>query len=347
METKRKLLPDVVKGFAVIMVILGHCIQELYGADYSGNMLYFQNELYQFVYSFHMPLFMLISGYFAYNGMGSPQKCVKRILKCLVPVFVFTGLDFLRLYIEASVKKVDFPYDGIGSFFHVAYYDNLWFLWAVSVCYLVVYLIHTLFKDNLIVYVVLFISLFFIPDDYNLFMYKFMLPFFVAGYFWNRFFKYFTKFYKESLRRKILCLAVLGAVFAILVPIYNEKVFIYVSGYNIFNATWYKMVACDMYRMIVGFVGSAFFICLFDVLLKARENPPAVFTVLSKLGKLSMEIYILQGYIILLVLKRFTDRYPGKWWLVPAGTVVTTVVSYFLGALYQRLRRCTNGKSGT
>lgn len=59
---KRELYPDIIKGIAIILVVLGHCIQ--FGSAFSTNLLFFKSSIFIAIYSFHMPLFMLISGYF-------------------------------------------------------------------------------------------------------------------------------------------------------------------------------------------------------------------------------------------------------------------------------------------
>lgn len=53
---------DMLKGFAIIMVIAGHAVQYLI----SGH--YYDKEVYLLIYSFHMPLFMAITGFFASGG---------------------------------------------------------------------------------------------------------------------------------------------------------------------------------------------------------------------------------------------------------------------------------------
>ncbi len=68
---KRDPLPDIIRGFAILLVILGHCIQEGNGAAFSNQMQYFDDRLYQLIYSFHMPLFALVAGYFAYPSIKS------------------------------------------------------------------------------------------------------------------------------------------------------------------------------------------------------------------------------------------------------------------------------------
>lgn len=48
---------DQLKGITILLVVIGHLIEHNAGRD---------NFLWTFIYSFHMPLFMFISGYLAY-----------------------------------------------------------------------------------------------------------------------------------------------------------------------------------------------------------------------------------------------------------------------------------------
>ena len=66
--TKRNIYIDFVKGIAIVLVVLGHCIQYGSGHVYLFEEEFFNNSLYKLIYSFHMPLFILISGFlFAYS----------------------------------------------------------------------------------------------------------------------------------------------------------------------------------------------------------------------------------------------------------------------------------------
>ena len=69
---------DIIKGFAIILVVLGHSIQFGSGYDFRANAECFNNWLYRIIYSFHMPLFM-IGGVFGgnYNIKEKPVDCYK------------------------------------------------------------------------------------------------------------------------------------------------------------------------------------------------------------------------------------------------------------------------------
>lgn len=60
MNNNRFIAFDILKLFAIFLVIYGHCILHLQNHSYDIK----ENIMYRFVASFHMPLFMAISGYF-------------------------------------------------------------------------------------------------------------------------------------------------------------------------------------------------------------------------------------------------------------------------------------------
>ena len=55
----RNNIIDSPKGFAILLMVFGHLIQFT-----SIDNSYLSNPIYIFIYSFHMPLFMMISGFF-------------------------------------------------------------------------------------------------------------------------------------------------------------------------------------------------------------------------------------------------------------------------------------------
>ena len=69
METTRKieqrsLTPDVCRGIAIFIVIWGHVLQQ----GLNGVTDVAENVVFKIIYSFHMPLFMIISGFFFYRA---------------------------------------------------------------------------------------------------------------------------------------------------------------------------------------------------------------------------------------------------------------------------------------
>ena len=58
----RLVWADRLKGILIVLVVLGHAIQQ------TMNEACFDNHLWNYIYSFHMPAFMAISGFLSYRG---------------------------------------------------------------------------------------------------------------------------------------------------------------------------------------------------------------------------------------------------------------------------------------
>lgn len=90
MQKSRDASFDFIKGILAFLVVWGHVIQYLQGS-------YQFNPIYIWIYSFHMPLFIFISGYFALETVNNSfNVCLKsRIKRLLIPALLWTVLIFL------------------------------------------------------------------------------------------------------------------------------------------------------------------------------------------------------------------------------------------------------------
>lgn len=102
---------DNVKGFLIILVVIGHVIQDTIGTD---------NIIDTYIMSFHMPLFMAVSGYCSYKENLGLETIKKRAVQLLIP--------FLAWAVVKSVLVGD-----IGYVWTIIMYPDrgLWFLQAL------------------------------------------------------------------------------------------------------------------------------------------------------------------------------------------------------------------------
>jgi hypothetical protein len=177
--------------------------------------------------------------------------------------------------------------------------NNLWFLWAVWWCFIIVYIVHYFMKDSIAVYLIVFLVLFFLPDGLNLGVYKYMMPYFILAFYFHGFIE--NKGNVESDKLKYLLLAMFGAAFIGLFLLYNEESFIYLTGYKIIGKNILHQLYIDFYRMVIGFVGSGVFILLWKCIL---DMSGCQFKILRRLGADSMGIYIISGYIIVFAFQK-------------------------------------------
>ena len=75
---------DAVKALLIILVVVGHAIQFLEGGDF------WSNPVFKGIYMFHMPLFIMVSGYFGITGIERRGwRALMRQAKRLLPPVVF------------------------------------------------------------------------------------------------------------------------------------------------------------------------------------------------------------------------------------------------------------------
>lgn len=112
MEKKRIEYFDATKGFAIFLMVFAHAIAWNF-QDYKSICIFNPNQtqqeliggfLWQLIYSFHMPLFFLISGYFTYFDISDKtnktiyiQKKIKNRTKRLLIPYIFTGFIILSI----------------------------------------------------------------------------------------------------------------------------------------------------------------------------------------------------------------------------------------------------------
>lgn len=90
----RNVVFDVMKGIGIICMLLGHT-DELSGSS-----------VQQFIYTFHMPLFFILAGYFTKVGVGNKWTmcCAKYARRLLIPYLFTFFLLFLWGTLQACLK---------------------------------------------------------------------------------------------------------------------------------------------------------------------------------------------------------------------------------------------------
>lgn len=120
MARERLIWADSLKGWLMILVIIGHAIQSLLLDECNYN------HVWNLIYSFHMPVFMAVSGWLAYREI--PRKTnyfdtvKRRALQLLVPYFVWSFIQF--------AQSGNYTIDNLSKM--ILYPDAyLWFLWVL------------------------------------------------------------------------------------------------------------------------------------------------------------------------------------------------------------------------
>ena len=127
---ERDLSIDVIKAFATILVIAGHVIQYT-------NVDFDHSIFFKIIYSFHMPLFMFISGYLMPETINNSFLRIK--FKQLVIPFTLWSALLIALNNPELIKNAD-SYQFLDRLYKLFLQPDdggLWFLWVLFLNFLV------------------------------------------------------------------------------------------------------------------------------------------------------------------------------------------------------------------
>lgn len=149
MENKKERLTylDVAKGIGILLVVIGHV--------YAFNRQIVDRFFVIWLYSFHMPLFFIISGMLiAYKDEKDIWKFVKKRIKGILIPYVFFSIfsiivfaivnDFSR---EVFVQNVKATICGVGI-------DTLWFLPALFFGEVIFFALRNLLKNKYVICII-------------------------------------------------------------------------------------------------------------------------------------------------------------------------------------------------
>ncbi len=309
------------------MVVLGHCIQFGSGPDMIVNKSYFDDTVFRFIYSFHMPAFALVSGYFFKRSAGQKAGIGKKAKTLLVPVMVWSFLVAAVLLIKSSLQGGDIL-DNITDFSRIIL-TYLWFLRASFVSFVLIWLVKRFCKDSILIHILILTVSLFIPDWLNTELWKFTYPFFVAGYYWNV--CNMNERLSRLIKHKITVILILLGIFASLFAFYDSQTFVYTSGTYI---TGIGQVWTDIQRFMTGLAGSSLIIMIMYTVYGSL--PKVIGRLLAGLGRISMTVYILDVIFTDYFLPGLTLGFNLNYLISAAQTAVLLVLFYGCDRIIRR-----------
>lgn len=285
-QTRNKLI-DVLRGIAIFLMIWGHCIQYCC----MGSFDFFENNIFKAIYSFHMPLFMLISGYLFFGSFQRrtlKELVIHRTKQLLHPIIMCAILLFLLYDVMLGVAAGNAFMFVTGV--EIYYFEEYWFLWSVLSASLAVGIACKVSDRKWVNMLLLIIGIVFVcimpGRELNVFMY----PYFILGFIYADVEDSFIM--RRYSRIKYLSLI----LFPLFLQFYTKEHYIYTSGL-VGNEGLVRHMPINIYRWLIGLVGSVFTIVIVEIvykILKRRMSKWKFVTFLEKLGIFSLQIYILQ-----------------------------------------------------
>jgi len=318
---------NFLKGFLIFLVVLGHEIQ-------SSTVKFDNLFLFKFIYSFHMPFFILISGYLASMSVKKSQCSFE---KCIKKKFYYLIIPFLSWYIIGIIIKEDLSFSSILASFEslINNVDNgLWYLYVLFVLYIFLYMSYKIkYKYRYIVLLSLFI---FLPmtNILGMKLIKWYLIYFILG---MVLFDY-QLLLKNIFSKYIMRIKYLSVLLFILSLVYWEREF---GIHSIFFNTYYLYA----YKFLTSLLGV---VSIYILTIEFYKNE-YLNKIFNLFGRNSMKIYILNILIInyiaefliitnqfLLVILVFFICY----FVIIVANLLTklTFFSILFGADYKRLR---------
>ncbi len=291
-ESKRDAVFDVVKFFAIVMVVYWHLISM---APSFGDVIRHKSAAINFVLGCNMPVFFVVSGFFARRMLFSCDWLTlgRRMLTYFWPVLFF------------SVPKLlfEFPADresSIVSGWIIVLLFYFWFFFCLALCEISTFVAHVLGRVGHIplpiILLVGFVVAWALP--WGMWYYIEMVVFYWFGVY------VLPQLYRRSsfLAIALCCFIVYCALSLMMGNIYENGLCFYNSRMSLCRFEGRGFVLMLMRYMLelsgtLGLIGVSKF-------LVDRVNG---FAIVGKLGRTTLGVYFLHTYIIIALFRVFGD----------------------------------------
>jgi fucose 4-O-acetylase-like acetyltransferase len=270
----RIIYADFLKGALIFLVVFGHCIQNF--SCMADGACFSNSKIAGLIYSFHMPLFFAVSGYFSFVSMRKylsiKQFTVKRIFPLLIPFFIFVVFDWI--IIQSSFR--------IGLIY--------WFVKDLIIFLCLTFVLKKLKADKMWVFLIISFFMMALPSNSIASLGKFYL-FFCTGYLLNR--MDIQKYCKICRKQIWLILVTCIILYCIVLYYYNNTFFFGL-----------KILSSEQFFHTVLSLGLAFALCILFALgvysISKRRN--VLINIFTEIGKYTLAIYLI--HVLLLEIHR-------------------------------------------
>lgn len=279
MSSSRVLAYDALKFFAMFLVIWGHCIQFLLSShhlDEPGFCL---------IYSFHMPLFFIVSGLFSSHSLQSSSgdflwsKFRQLLLPCLSWGVLMSAANGVQALMTGSWS---------GEPVWITFLNNFWFLKSLFICFVLAYVVRKCCSNFAMFAVVSILFSQFLP----FYLVDVMYPLFVLGM--------FLGLHRERLERHAgVCLCVSVPLFVCCLLFWDGDNLVSSSFPALIGSGRWSELVSSLWirscRWVTGAFGSLVFISLFVKM----GSQGKLMRVMAECGRYTLGIYIVHSLLFI------------------------------------------------
>lgn len=274
-QKHRILYWDVIKAFAIFLVVWGHSMQFL-----THDGFVWSSPINSFIVTFHMPLFMVVSGYFATSILKGDVKStiLSKFRQLLVPsvtTYFTVGIFLLILRRKEWLEGV------VGILSYCV--SSFWYLKALFLFYILSVLFVRLRKKNKYSVLFFFLLLFLPPFILDYVHAISTLPYFLIGLWIRHLGGLFWKYKKRVLLISVL----IYSLFVFLFNIQNYNMYTNPFGWEI------ELFGRFVVRTIIGISGSLVALILIKAICD-RNKGGLWEKQIAKVGTYTLGIYIFQ-----------------------------------------------------
>jgi fucose 4-O-acetylase-like acetyltransferase len=294
---------DNAKFLAILLVVFGHSIEPLRGDTRAAHALYL------FVYTFHMPVFIIITGYFSRNFTFSSGKARKLITNLAVPYVIF----------ETAYSV--FRWAAGGKEFEISLLAPVWLTWFLMAAFF--WRLSTpvwqqlRWPISIAILIALLSGMNDLPSTFEMHRTLGLLPFFVVGLQLEP--KHFALLRRPACR--LAAIAVLAAGLAVALAVHNHMSIEWAywrHGNHYLGVSELTGTAMRIGMLVASMVLSAAFLALV----------PTRATWFTGLGAVTLYAYLLHGFPVKLA--DYAHLYRAGWLHGPAGIVAIAGLSVLL-----------------
>ena len=294
----------VAKGMGIIMVVIGH--------TFPNECPTYWKFIHDTIYKFHMPLFLIISGYLYSKSIDyqvfSLAFLKKKFNRLIIPFIVIALFAFAIKYFAGFFVNLLHPVK-LNSLILIfitsrgTYFPLLWFIYSLFIIFIIFPIFQKVLQSKYLIFLVSILLMFIQwPNTFYLKHVFSYLPFFSFGAL------FLKKINFDHLEKRVLYFTIAGLILFILASFINNSI-----GYN---SIYSKIIS-----IILGVSGSITIISLATI----NSQFMNLGQMLHLIGFYSMSIYLLHTFFSSTVLIINYQLLKTNYFLLPA------IVAIFAG----------------